>query len=363
MRKTAFVLLVVSILAFCILGTAYGFQEGTGERWGALGPKVAPTCNDCHGGAGPGIAYGPHGNFSSTTDSCKACHDVHEALSSKKLLPKTTELEICQSCHSFAFTGAGGYGVYGALRARGAFAQSRHNIEGYNTTEALPATQTAGGTKPYTATSTIPGGDASGVLPTNSAGNHNLTCTSCHSPHGNSSVAVFLGERIRTSGVAAFTSNRILQDDLLETPRNSYTTYGSYWCAGCHKNRHDSSYTPSAVNNHPVVIASTTAYGALSQAEGGVTWNTLRVANSDIPTQHLAGYSRNATAGWAPECQQCHEDYRNVEQAFFVNVGNADDPADNPLFQTFPHEGQARRFNVESGDDLCLNCHPTSNLP
>ena len=52
MKKTAFVLLVISCLVFGIVGTAYGFWEGRTIPWGATGPKATTLpadCGDCHG--------------------------------------------------------------------------------------------------------------------------------------------------------------------------------------------------------------------------------------------------------------------------------------------------------------------------
>jgi hypothetical protein len=42
--------------------------------------------------------------------------------------------------------------------------------------------------------------------------------------------------------------------------------------------------------------------------------------------------------------------------------------SDNPRFQNFPHETLGYRLLVEAtttaySDDLCLNCHPTAQLP
>jgi hypothetical protein len=41
----------------------------------------------------------------------------------------------------------------------------------------------------------------------------------------------------------------------------------------------------------------------------------------------------------------------------------ADGAYDNPRFQNFPHETTNSRMLVEEYDDLCLNCHPMSQLP
>ncbi len=48
-----------------------------------------------------------------------------------------------------------------------------------------------------------------------------------------------------------------------------------------------------------------------------------------------------------------------------ITVDSADGlvSSDNPRFQNFPHETQNDTMLVESDDDLCLNCHPQSQLP
>lgn len=370
MRKTVFVLLVISCVVLGLATTAHAYWENYGKAWAPTGPSgaIGPNgdCNACHG-ISTANANGPHGGFSSSTDSCKACHKVHEANSTNKLLPATTELGVCMSCHDFSFTtSGGGGGVYGALRAQNLFTGSRHNIFGYNETDTGSVYDGeyfygAFG-KSYVSTQVIPGGGPA-TLPTNSANNHNLTCTNCHTPHGSTGMVGWVGERKRSS-LTTVASNRILQDDLAGTAKGTYTTYGSRWCAACHKQRHDSSLSQNPVNNHPV--NDNAAYGDVAQADPGAnSWWTLMAATSDIPTQHMAGFSRLATAGstWKPECQQCHEDYRNVEAAYSIQDTDTIPVGQNPAVQTFPHEGQAKNFKVESGDDLCLNCHPTTNLP
>jgi hypothetical protein len=90
--------------------------------------------------------------------------------------------------------------------------------------------------------------------------------------------------------------------------------------------------------------------------------------------------------GRGPICQQCHEDSRsNVGQLVgdgsigdaapaesdpdavwwdsTASTWTADGAYDNPRFQNFPHETENRRMLVEEYDDLCLNCHPVSQLP
>lgn len=331
------------------VATAYAYLESQGEPWGAsyLGGNATSECSDCHEAAAPPFGpSGPHGGYTNSTDKCATCHTVHEADSSFNLLPAATTFEICNSCHDMSFSGSGGRGVYGAIIAQGQVVGARHSILGYNNTVAA-----------YAGTSTIPGSNLSALDTT-------LSCAHCHTPHGATNMATFLGERERTwNGVgliATASTNKILQDnpgDQAVMPR-IYTTYGSAWCAACHNRRHEGAAGP--LNNHPT--DNTTVYGATSAADGNNTWQTFVSANATLPA-HQAGWSREATTGWAPLCQQCHEDVRNVEAAYRIESTDGTSTTDNPRFQTFPHETLSDNMVVETGDDLCLNCHPTTGLP
>ena len=84
-------------------------------------------------------------------------------------------------------------------------------------------------------------------------------------------------------------------------------------------------------------------------------------------------------AGHAPICQQCHEDARDpgtlsadgtTGDAAGIGgplggVRNVDgvDLTANPRFAGFPHETTNANMTIETGDALCLNCHPVSQLP
>ena len=339
-----------------LTGVALGFGEGGGLPWGATG-SWNPGCEACHSYQSVDFALimddaaGPHGGFTATTDDCKNCHDVHQARSSNKLLPSATVLGVCVTCHDFSFSGTGGFtsgGVYGAIRAQGEIVRARHNIEGYDNTETSPP----GGARSYAATSNIPGGNTDLTA--------NLDCLSCHTPHGNTVVRPFPAQRYRMGAFSTTdTTNRILQDDLNGTPKGTYTTYGAAWCAGCHDRRHSGA---SGVNNHPTDVTDAQYFDASMSAQGRY-WTEDAVPDATLGTRQ-AGWSREASAGWAPMCQQCHDNYRDVESPYQVSDTNDGRiPSDNPRFQTFPHESTGANFEVETGDDLCMNCHTTGGLP
>lgn len=310
MRKTAISLLLALLISLFMVGVVYA-------------------------------AMGPHGDYRDTTNKCICCHDVHEAMSSFKLLPQPTVMATCNYCHN----GTNGRRVYGNVTS------GRAPGEHVMTTVAT----------------SVPGTIITGAFQGTS-----LTCVNCHSPHDNNTVAVFLGDtnHITQTYVAppglppypttTFYGHGVQTNKLLK--RNPYagsgntfvfSVYGGGWCTDCHLNRH----SEGTLANHPVNTA--TAYNSVYYWTGSA-WATTRLGGSNI------GYVQRATPGtpyaYYPICQQCHEDARNVEAAFLVTtVGFA--AGNNPQFKDFPHQTSLPSFRAETGDDLCLNCHATGDLP
>jgi hypothetical protein len=98
---------------------------------------------------------------------------------------------------------------------------------------------------------------------------------------------------------------------------------------------------------------STTVYGGMAQTNRGYLMPFPRTAQQQ---------------GHAPICQQCHEDSRSVGSAgaatdFKVTSPDGTNASDNPRFQNFPHETANPSLLVETGDDLCTNCHTPARLP
>jgi predicted CXXCH cytochrome family protein len=283
---------------------------------------------------------GPHGGYADTTDYCKACHDVHEAGTSFKLLFASTVRDTCNACHD----GTYGRDVYVGLAVD-------HNVDEAGTTN-VPGTLVS---DPFASTT--------------------LTCASCHSPHDSNTVNPFLGDTNYVTQSYAATRTIPAQDYygqygttrtsklLKQSPwrtTGTWTDYGGGWCSDCHTNRHQG----TNLSNHPVNTG--TIYDAVWY-NTGAGWAQMTLAGPDdtSPTAHNA-YQQVATSGvpstYYPICQQCHEDYRDVESNFAVTtVGYLS--SDNPDYKNFPHETEAASMQVETGDDLCLNCHATADLP
>jgi hypothetical protein len=366
----------------------------TGTRWSlsynhvGCGNCHAYTyydCGNCHHTYGGIYGVGPHGNFVTSgtngpTAKCTMCHTVHDAVpTSVKLLPRATVGASCDACHD----GTGGYGVYGTLAARGVPVGAAHRIE----TAAL-----------------VPGGDVGGGDRTGDFRGQGgtLTCTDCHTPHGTPGTMVnpFVGDRQRTTimfektvrrhHVRASTKLLKRQPTGASTPTDDY---GSDWCLGCHAGR------PSggSVHNHPVdstittatpfnyanvAVVTTIAPTRSTELKGLGGWNRPPNGWVDPVTYaenrgFLMPYPRSTGAGGQnghlPICQQCHEDSRDVGSldatglaittALQITHEDGKVATDNPRFQNFPHEAENPRFLVEVGDDLCMNCHPSGELP
>lgn len=341
---------------------------------------------------------GPHGIYKTTTDRCSMCHTLHDAPTGFKLLPGETIKATCFTCHD----GTGGYGVYGAIEKRtGAPAAGGHRVEVTNEVPGGNAATGGSATIAFRGTSSF------------------LTCSDCHSPHDSNTVAPFTGERLRLrADQGPIYSTKLLKKQ--PTGAASPTDYyGSDWCAGCHQGR----TSGAVVHNHPVETKTTrpldfyyysrlAVYGVppglWATYEGG---NPVAVTNANAvigavgnlmvsgpggshpitispvwqeadyhSSPWLMTYPRSTLhAGHAPICQQCHEDKRDCgdvsADGLTGNVvpervwGQEADGVEmntfvsNPRFQNFPHETEDPTLLVESGDDLCLNCHPMGQLP
>lgn len=144
---------------------------------------------------------GPHVvDTSATPDKCAACHRIHTAQTDSLLKAGPTVADLCYTCHGTAGAGSnlsvqnGTY--YGTtdrtapsssvgLRA-GGFDQARINTTdpGYEAIGVLAAAQptTSWHSNDGTVAGTLWG---NGAIGSGAGPSYNLSCTSCHDPHGN----------------------------------------------------------------------------------------------------------------------------------------------------------------------------------
>ncbi len=300
---------------------------------------------------------------------CTVCHDVHEASSSNKLLPAQLTADFCFLCHdgtaanvdgdldAGADTDYFGYYVannviYGSVEVTGNVSQiSRHNVNSNNTQ--------------YTysnATSNIPLG---GQVIDYQGNSTPLSCVSCHSPHGTHVVATFNSKTLEPQSNTTssgwergfgFDRTMILRNNLQNT---TVTQYGAAWCLACHTQAFGGTHP-----DHPVDTS--TEYNYFLEADP----SDPRWVWDDYLIGYAFNHSYEATSGAPnPLCQSCHDDA--VDPIGTSTVGYSLSgigyttwgiPTQN-FTDNFPHEVANKKMLVESGDDLCLNCHPPSILP
>lgn len=329
--EIGFIFLVM--LVFCFLLTPFAYSLTPTSTPGSSSDYWSPTETISSPGSGAGFPdygynfppqydfspVGPHGGYVSTTNKCRECHAVHRAYSSKVLLRYQTILANCRYCHDPTF------GVTSETVATRGWVY-----------QVIPSTEIEGGHNPGMEIATS-------ILGGNFGLDATFTCTSCHSPHANP-------RRMITSSFVGDGETTATNHLLLGTPGKATGTYFYYsggWCADCHDRRHNGI---PGINNHPV--STSTAYESVDFWNGSA-YETTSLANSN------AGYVMNDRLGVDdphPICQQCHEDAREIPSATF-NQGS------NPAYIAFPHETTNYRMVIETGDDLCLNCHNTNQLP
>ncbi|MHB1136118.1 MAG: cytochrome c3 family protein [Coriobacteriia bacterium] len=211
-----------------------------------------------------------------------------------------------------------------------------------------------------------------------------LSCVDCHSVHAANTVEPFLRDSGRALAPAAFiTSDCLLRNDPNGSAPGAYPEYGAKWCASCHDQRHSDSVMTM---NHPVESSLTWGYGDVTSTvlptsysydslDDPVAVGIGRTNGTYLMAPVDASGDGRVEARRAPMCQQCHEDARTMTEPFQGDYAHRGDPTDpdfnpyfdpapiNPEFLTFPHQTTNEYFLVETGDDLCMNCHGVAELP
>lgn len=295
------------MLVAALIGVVFTLIPAVAYAYHTDGREGDYDCISCHGDdRDPWTGEGPHGYYTSTTAKCALCHTVHDApADSILLLPASTITGSCLTCHD----STGAVGPYSQIVARGGTVGAEHSCD---------------------TTTYVPGGSA--PLP------DLLDCSSCHSVHRATQMQPFLRDTGKAFGAKEWIySNCLLRDDVNDAADGTYTEYGAQWCAGCHDERTDW----GTVHNHPVSQVATYTLGRSND-----------------------GYTDTSDD---PYCQQCHEDYRDVETTFSACLTDygypAPDAPTNPEYTAFPHQTESVNLLAETDDDLCTNCHEVSMLP
>jgi predicted CXXCH cytochrome family protein len=176
---------------------------------------------------------GPHGGYTPTTDGCAGCHRAHTA-GGPNLLVGDSTYDLCISCHGSTGTGAD------TNVEDGYFLSTRSGSTEGEANTADNAPLLGGGFANYRGVSTTSSHDPTGSTAaawgnqvsrglTQDLVDGNLSCASCHDPHGSSNYRI-INETINGNPVVA---------DQVDEGAKDYDTeqWGagmSTICAACH---------------------------------------------------------------------------------------------------------------------------------
>jgi len=133
-----------------------------------------------------GTNVAPHGGYSSLTNQCLQCHDVHDAAGQYALMEKASVSAVCNTCHApgstTAPTGGPGGGITGTVSSRAVYTETggSEHTPGVNNIDGNTLTQSAWS---YPGPPTGNSGVAAGIGTTSDT-DGGLYCASCHTPHG-----------------------------------------------------------------------------------------------------------------------------------------------------------------------------------
>jgi hypothetical protein len=204
------------------------------------------------------------------------------------------------------------------------------------------------------------------VAPGGSYASSELSCTSCHDPHGNENYRHLYGANEEVAGGYVFLYDAPVGDGLplaggSESP-SSHTAYRSgwsQWCANCHGMYHDGGL---ADFEHPVDETLGSDHGeAYNQYAGGGNPTGGDFATAYLPEVALedgaasAASSDGATAVSRISCMSCHRAHASSGPSigrwdFNVRYLNEDGAASGSYPLPNPYPGPDQR-------QLCVKCH------
>ncbi|MDI6689784.1 MAG: hypothetical protein QMD66_07875 [Actinomycetota bacterium] len=188
-------------------------------------------------------ATNPHGSYSNSTNKCKACHAVHLAQGSYRLLRISSKAAECDYCH-----GSGGI------------------------TSKIVTTNAEGHTMGYSGSAPDDAGTAWSTT--------SFACIDCHSVHNNNTVTL-----------TGYTSSKLLKNDPDPGEALYWTGTGdeSQWCSDCHSANY-------GLHTAAKTVGGATRYGHDCDTAGmSTTADGFAVVNPGDGVNN------------GPTCKQCHQ--------------------------------------------------------
>ncbi len=270
MKKLLFVLGTVLILTFAIVGLA--------------------SANG-----------GPHGGYTATTDACASCHRAHTA-SGPQLLIEASTYDLCISCHGSTGSGANtnvddGYYLSSRDDSGGDYDHGAANTPdnapllggGFVNYGGAPVTSVhdADGTTDQTW-----GQNASDRGVQTALADGNLSCASCHDPHGSANYRIIQ----ETINGAAVSVAQVDEGAAKDYDTEQWGAGQSNVCAACH-----GAYHKTAAGQGSTLDGSTYTHRVdMSYAYGG---------NNNPETVGMGGYTLPLAESGTNDtvvCQTCH---------------------------------------------------------
>jgi len=320
----------------------------------------------------------PHGGYSTSSDVCLQCHDIHEASADYVLLRYETVADTCGSCHYLYLQNPGdmpvnasnpvlgGYDSKSPISTNGSYDTttppppiSPAYDPGYGGTKAIPIGLGASIGSPYSAyeVSVANAPNAYGHQLQRGSGTWNFndgtTNTADYIPGGSS-----LLKAIQLDGDNDASTMNATTDTL------AFTATNGLFCVSCHtphgyfgrilKNTSGLAYSGKILSGKPNHVAN--AYNDPNDSGSG----SLRVNNH--------GEMRK----W---CSQCHN--KRITSATGVHTHpevvctngchgwnyQASPGQQSPDMPDFPHTGDKENLLMKEPDALCLTCHISGYLP
>lgn len=334
----------------------------------------------------------PHGGYSSTSNFCLQCHDVHDAAGEYGLMYKASVTSTCKTCHGVggaAPTGRyvpGWGGTVGTASVRTAYdtttgLQSQHYIGSTSVPGESTVITEAGWTSGWRSTgipstdSTTPAGP--GTASDTTGG---LYCASCHTPHGEQGAAVntrWLWVSDATGAIPTLT-------------KYAWAEGSPIWFGSVRQVLHKDT-DPTATDPEPAVwevcgnttittvpagidtwdnagTATACKYAQINDAEGNLSslyGYKLLSAYPNHTYSSPASYSTDKYNHDQPYwCAACHKSRLDSE---FPGAGSFHNhptgcstchgnPADGSSAD-FPHTSTMQKLLTRYPDALCVNCH------